>query len=100
MGDTIKLTDFCEQICKTVAETINNSFSNAVMKTEFGELKSYKLFNERRNHYLNICINSGYIRIEGSIRKWYFGGNSVLDFKDKLQFKKAICLLAKALACS
>ena len=57
-----------------------------------------KLMNEMKNHSLTIFQNknSSKVIIRGSLRKWYFGKYSLLDFT-KESFRRAMNKLAKSL---
>ena len=59
---------------------------------------SRKLMNEMKNHSLTIFQNknSSKVIIRGSLRKWYFGKYSLLDFT-KESFRRAMNKLAKSL---
>lgn len=58
----------------------------------------YTLQNDKKNHRILVRVNikTGKISIEGSLRKWMFGENSLLDL-DRKTFKKCVSKLAAAL---
>ena len=90
MIDNIKIT-------LPIRLTEDNFRNCAKEKTEkYGS--SRKLMNEMKNHSLTIFQNknSSKVIIRGSLRKWYFGKYSLLDFT-KESFRRAMNKLAKSL---
>lgn len=79
-------------------ELTENNFINCskAIPTKYGFYRFLK--NEKKNHSLIVVQgkNSTKVTIRGSLRKWYFGKYSLLDFT-KESFRKAINTLAKSL---
>ena len=79
-------------------ELTENNFINCskAIPTKYGFYRFLK--NEKKNHSLIVVQNknSTKVTISGSLRKWYFGKSSLLDFT-KESFGKAVNKLAKSL---
>ena len=81
-------------------DTFYGSFRNCVFrkKTEYNKVFSIASLNKNSNAQLWILksLKNGRVRLVGSLRKWYYGENSLLDF-NKHSFIMALQRLANTL---
>lgn len=82
------------------ATQFKGNFDNCILQEQKEDRTEWRLYNPQNRSHMSIWrYNNGVVTIKGSVRKWYFGNNSVKDLT-LLQFIEATNHIAERLSMS